>query len=115
MGLSTDLTLAKSKKKEEVTPVEPINANIALDAEKNAVSATPSEKAGKDTTFTANAQAGVKRVEAATTVWTKWHLIGAYAMRVSKGFVKHAPNADSLQHLVDLLRDCFAGGRGSRS
>ncbi len=78
MGLFTDLTLAKSKTKEEVTPVEPFT-NVAVDAEKNAESATPSEKAHEDT-FTANAQLGVKRVEAATTVWTKWHLVGAYAM-----------------------------------
>lgn len=79
MGLFTDLTLTKSKNKEEVTPVEPVT-NVAVDAEKAAESATPSEKANDDVTFTANAQAGVKRVEAATTVWTKWHLIGAYAM-----------------------------------
>ena len=25
-------------------------------------------------------QEGVRRVEAATTVWTKWHLVGAYVM-----------------------------------
>lgn len=79
MGFFTDLTLAKSKNKEEITPVEPVT-NVAVDAEKAAESATPSEKANDDVAFTANAQAGVKRVEAATTVWTKWHLIGAYAM-----------------------------------
>ena len=79
MGFLTALTLAKSKTKEEVTPVEPVT-NVAVDAEKRAESAIPSEKAKDDATFTANAQAGVKRVEAATTVWTKWHLVGAYAM-----------------------------------
>ena len=79
MGFFTDLTLAKSKTKEEVTPVEPVT-NVPIDTEKNAASATPSEKANEDATFTANAQAGVKRVEAATTVWTKWHLVGAYVM-----------------------------------
>ncbi|KAH6618753.1 major facilitator superfamily domain-containing protein [Boeremia exigua] len=79
MGLFTDLTLAKSKTKEEVTPVEPFS-NVTIDAEKDAGSATPSEKAKEEGPFTANAQAGVKRVEAATTVWTKWHLIGAYAI-----------------------------------
>lgn len=79
MGLFTDLTLAKSKTKEEITPVEPFS-NVTADMEKNAGSAAPSEKANENVTFTANAQAGVKRVEAATTVWTKWHLIGAYAM-----------------------------------
>lgn len=79
MGFFTDLTLAKSKTKEEVTPVEPVT-DIAVDAEKAAESATRSEKADDDVQFTANAQAGVKRIEAATTVWTKWHLVGAYAM-----------------------------------
>ena len=79
MGFFTDLTLAKSKTKEEVTPIEPVTG-VAVDAEKAAESATPSEKANDDVQFTANAQAGVKRIEAATTVWTKWHLIGAYAM-----------------------------------
>lgn len=79
MGLFTDLTLAKSKTKEGVTPVEPVT-NLPVDAEKNATSAAPSEKTNEDVTFSANAQAGVKRVEAATSVWTKWHLIGAYAM-----------------------------------
>ncbi|XPS72133.1 hypothetical protein M3J09_004303 [Ascochyta lentis] len=79
MAFLTDLTLSKSKTKEEVTPVEPVS-NVAVDAEKGAESATPSEKANDDVTFTANAQAGVKRVEAATTVWTKWHLVGAYVI-----------------------------------
>jgi hypothetical protein len=79
MGFLTDLTLSKSKTKEEVTPVEPVS-NVTVDAEKGAESATPSEKGDGDATFTANAQAGVKRVEAATTVWTKWHLVGAYVM-----------------------------------
>jgi hypothetical protein len=79
MGLLTDLTLSKNRTKEEVTPVEPVS-NVVVDAEKGAESATPSEKANDDTIFTANAQAGVKRVEAATTVWTKWHLVAAYVM-----------------------------------
>jgi len=78
MGLFTDVTLAKSKTKEEVTPVEPFT-NTTVDPEKNSASAAPSEK-DSDVAFTANAQAGVRRVEAATTVWSKWHLWGAYAM-----------------------------------
>lgn len=79
MGFFKDLTLTKSKTKEEVTPVEPVT-DLPVDAEKNVSSAVPSEKVNDDVVFSANAQAGVKRVEAATTVWTKWHLIGAYAM-----------------------------------
>lgn len=79
MGFFTDLTLAKSKTKDEVAPVEPVT-NLPLDAEKNALSSTPSDEAKGDAVFSANAQAGVKRVEAATSVWTKWHLVGAYAM-----------------------------------
>ncbi|KAJ4317970.1 hypothetical protein N0V94_004653 [Neodidymelliopsis sp. IMI 364377] len=79
MGFLTDLTLSKSKTKEEVTPVEPVS-NVAVDPEKGVASVTPSEKGSDDATFTANAQAGVKRVEAATTVWTKWHLVGAYVI-----------------------------------
>jgi hypothetical protein len=79
MGIFTDLTLAKSKTKEEVTPIEPITG-VVVDSEKAAESANPLEKANDNVQFTANAQAGVKRIEAATTVWTKWHLVGAYAM-----------------------------------
>lgn len=79
MGFLTDLTLSKSKTKDEVTTVEPVS-NVVVDAEKGVDSISPSEKASDDATFTANTQAGVKRVEAATTVWTKWHLVGAYVM-----------------------------------
>lgn len=27
-----------------------------------------------------DSQAGIQKIEAATTVWTKWHLIAAYAL-----------------------------------
>jgi hypothetical protein len=79
MGLFTDLTLAKSKTKEGATPVEPVTG-VSIDPEKAAGSAAPSEKDNSDVHFTANAQAGVKRIEAATAVWSKWHLVGAYVM-----------------------------------
>ncbi|KAF3008614.1 hypothetical protein E8E13_008051 [Curvularia kusanoi] len=63
----------------EVRPVQsgPVRAS---DMEKNTPTDKPSEVASEDAVFSANAQAGVKRVEAATTVWTKWHLVGAYAI-----------------------------------
>ncbi|KAF3052696.1 hypothetical protein E8E11_007085 [Didymella keratinophila] len=79
MGIFTDLTLAKSKIKEEATPVEPVTG-VSVDPEKAADSATPSEKDNGNVDFTPNAQAGVKRIEAATAVWSKWHLVGAYVI-----------------------------------
>ncbi|KAF1358989.1 hypothetical protein EJ07DRAFT_156360 [Lizonia empirigonia] len=77
MGFLTDLTLSKSKTKEEISPVEDVS-NDAVDVEKGPKSAIPSGEGTDDATLTASAQAGVKRVEAATTVWTKWHLVDAY-------------------------------------
>lgn len=79
MGFLTDLTLSKSKTKEEISPVKAVS-NDAADVEKGPKSATSPGEGTDDATFTARAQAGVKRVEAATTVWTKWHLVGAYLM-----------------------------------
>ena len=79
MGLFTDLMLAETKTKEEVTPIEPVTG-VSIDPEKAADSAAPSEKDNSDAHFTANAQAGVKRIEAATAVWSKWHLVGTYVM-----------------------------------
>lgn len=79
IGFLTDLTLSKDMAKDHISPVEPVS-DSAADEEKVTQSVTPSEKVNDNATFTANAQAGVKRVEAATIVWTKWHLIGAYAM-----------------------------------
>lgn len=71
--------ISKKKTNEEVTPAEP-TSNVVLDTEKGVASATPSEKANDDATLSDNAQAGVKRIQAAATVWTKWHLVGAYVM-----------------------------------
>lgn len=76
MGFFPDITLAKTKMEGKDTPVNPSKV-IAGDPEK---ADTLSEKAPDGVQFTSNAQAGVKRIEAATTVWTKWHLVGAYAM-----------------------------------
>lgn len=51
----------------------------ALDPEKGGRSGTPlDEDSGEKISSTA--QIGVKKVEAATTVWTKWQLIAAYTM-----------------------------------
>jgi hypothetical protein len=71
--------LSKSKTNEEITPAGP-ETLATVDAEKGIGSHTASEKGGDDESLSSNAQAGVKAVEAATTVWTKWHLIGAYLM-----------------------------------
>jgi hypothetical protein len=76
MGL---FNISKDKTNAEVAPVEPaIQTNI--DPEKGVESNPPSEKDRDDESLSSNAQAGVKAVEAATTVWTKYHLIGAYVM-----------------------------------
>lgn len=60
-------------------PVEGVPA-APVDAEKGMDSQTPSERGidGEDLSF--NAQAGVKAIQAAATVWTKYHLLGAYVM-----------------------------------
>lgn len=80
MGLFANLTIAKNKTKEEVTPIEPATG-APVDPEKAVDSAaTTSEKGNSDVQFTANAQVGVRRIEAATAVWSKWHLVGAYVM-----------------------------------
>jgi hypothetical protein len=73
------LNLSKSKANEEITPAGP-EMPATVDAEKGIGSHTASEKGVDDESLSSNAQAGVKAVEAATTVWTKWHLIGAYLM-----------------------------------
>ena len=72
MGL---FNLSKNKTNEEVTAVEPV-----FDSEKGVDFKTPSVKDQDHESLSSNAQAGVKAVEAATTVWTKYHLIGAYVM-----------------------------------
>lgn len=76
MGL---FNLSKNKTNDDVTPVE-AQTSTAVDSEKGVDSRTPSEKDHDHEGFSSNAQAGVKAVEAAATVWTKYHLIGAYVM-----------------------------------
>jgi hypothetical protein len=71
--------LSKSKSNEEITSVGP-ETPAAVDSEMAIGSQTASEKGHDDESLSSNAQAGVKAVEAATTVWTKYHLIGAYLM-----------------------------------
>jgi hypothetical protein len=71
--------LSKSKTNEEITPTEP-ETSAAIDSEKGIGSQTISEKGHEDESLSSNTQAGVKAVEAATSVWTKYHLIGAYLM-----------------------------------
>jgi hypothetical protein len=73
------LELSKSKTKEGITPNGP-ETPTAVDSEKVIGSQTASEKDHDDGSLSSNAQAGVKAVEAATSVWTKYHLIGAYLM-----------------------------------
>lgn len=62
--------------------IEPINPSspVDIDSEKVVQPSTPSETDGHQASLSSNAQAGVKAVEAAATVWTKSHLIGAYVM-----------------------------------
>jgi hypothetical protein len=71
--------LSKSKTNEEITPAGP-ETPVAVDSEKGIWPQTASEKGHDDESVSSNAQAGVKAVEAATSVWTKYHLIGAYLM-----------------------------------
>ncbi|KAF2649653.1 MFS transporter [Lophiostoma macrostomum CBS 122681] len=66
-----------SSRDEVAAPTEPQRNAIGFDPEKGAESQTPFENQSGEKT-SVNAQAGVKRVEAATTVWTKWQLIAAY-------------------------------------
>lgn len=76
MGL---LDFYKNKPAEEITPVE-AQDKTPTGLEKEIGSGTPSEKSHDQDSFSSNAQAGVKAIEAAATVWTKYHLIGAYVM-----------------------------------
>jgi hypothetical protein len=71
--------VSKNTANEKVTPAEP-QMSAAVDSEKGIDSRTPSEPDLDHGSLSSNAQAGVKAVEAAATVWTKYHLIGAYVM-----------------------------------
>jgi hypothetical protein len=71
--------LSKTKTNEPMEPAEP-QFSATIDPEKGINSNKPSEKDSDHEDLSGNAQAGVKAVEAAATVWTKYHLIGAYVM-----------------------------------
>jgi hypothetical protein len=73
-----------SRAKDKATdPVEPIEASRQTsDAEKGVHTDNHHERATDEESLSSNAQAGVKAVEAAASVWTKYHLIGAYVMLV---------------------------------
>jgi len=54
------------------------------DAEKGPDAQGPAEPPIDDESLSGEAQAGVKAVQAAITVWSKYHLWGAYAMYVPR-------------------------------
>jgi hypothetical protein len=71
------LNFAKIKTCNGTTIAEPSTP----DTEKDVNFSIPSEKDDEESP-SSNVQAGVKAVEAVATVWTKYHLIGAYVMYV---------------------------------
>jgi len=103
-----------SRSKNQATDsIEPANmSHQAVDPEKGVHTDASHDKATDQESLSSNAQAGVKAVEAAATVWTKYHLIGAYIMSVSLFYL--IPLLTSAQHLVDLLRHRPSRGRHSR-
>ncbi|KAL1794328.1 hypothetical protein ACET3X_007749 [Alternaria dauci] len=61
--------------------VDPVEASRQTsDAEKGVHTDSPHDRASDQESLSSNAQAGVKAVEAAASVWTKYHLIGAYVI-----------------------------------
>jgi hypothetical protein len=74
--------LSKTKAEDAVTPIDPSRTSPnsdSIDAEKGHPVLGP-VKGDEDEVISLDAQAGVKKVQAATTVWTKGHLIAAYVM-----------------------------------
>jgi hypothetical protein len=74
--------LSKTTNEDAVTPIDPSRTSPKsdnVDAEKGHQLSIPS-KEDEDEVISFNAQAGVKKAQAATTVWTKGHLIAAYVM-----------------------------------
>ena len=59
-----------------ITPLGVPSGQDVPDAEKGETESP----AKAEEIISVNAQAGVRAIEAATTVWTKWHLIAAYFM-----------------------------------
>jgi hypothetical protein len=89
-------SLSKSNVKEEVKPVDAPSHNT-VDPEKGTTPKQPSEQDCDHESLSSNAQAGVKAVQAAATVWTKSHLIGAYVMYVNQTVQENTENTDELK------------------
>ena len=83
-----------SRPKNQVTDsVEPADMSRQVaDPEKGVHTDASHDKATDQESLSSNAQAGVKAVEAAATVWTKYHLIGAYVMSVSLFYLHTSAN-----------------------
>ena len=105
------LFTSNKKANDEITPAETQH----IDAEKGADLGHAHEKNSDAESLSSNAQAGVKAVEAAASVWSKHSLWGAYAMYVVlfHGVLFHGDfdMLMKLKHLVDLLRDRSPRGR----
>ncbi|CAN9433884.1 unnamed protein product [Alternaria alternata] len=69
---------SKDKATDSVEPVEA--SRQTSDAEKGAQTDGPHDTVSDEESLSSNAQAGVKAVQAAASVWTKYHLIGAYVI-----------------------------------
>ncbi|KAH6840379.1 major facilitator superfamily domain-containing protein [Alternaria alternata] len=69
---------SKDRATDSVEPVE--SSRQTSDAEKGAQTNGPHDAVSDEESLSSNAQAGVKAVQAAASVWTKYHLIGAYVI-----------------------------------
>jgi hypothetical protein len=70
----------------EAADLEVVDAELAAkrhDASEEEAGAHTEKVATDDEGVSNDAQAGVRKVEAATIIWSKWHLIAAYGMSVS--------------------------------
>jgi hypothetical protein len=76
------LFLSKAKAEDAVTPIDPSRTSQnsdGTDPEKGHHVSDPA-KEDEGEVISLNAQAGVKKVQATTTVWTKGHMVAAYVM-----------------------------------
>ncbi|RYN99161.1 Siderophore iron transporter [Alternaria tenuissima] len=69
---------SKDRATDSVEPVE--SSRQTSDAEKGAQTNGPHDAVSDEESLSSNAQAGVKAVQAAASVWTKYHLTGAYVI-----------------------------------
>ncbi|KAB2104009.1 Siderophore iron transporter [Alternaria gaisen] len=69
---------SKDRATDSVEPVE--SSRQTSDAEKGAQTNGSHDAVSDEESLSSNAQAGVKAVQAAASVWTKYHLIGAYVI-----------------------------------